>query len=140
MRVRVRHAMRSSTVYNKVPRPALSPAAAAALAAAAAADADTDADADADADTDAAPALSPDPALDLDPDPDPGPDPRPRPRSSPATRPRQVLEGYASGAEKRWIGYLGDQTLYTHLASRPGPGGLVYTLPCEWNRQVYLLD
>ena len=135
MRVRVRHAMRSSTVYNKVPRPALSPAAAAALAAAAAADADTDADADADAD----PALSPDPTL--DPDSGPGPDTRPRLRSSPATRPRQVLEGYASGAEKRWIGYLGDQTLYTHLAARPrsGPGGLVYTLPCEWNRQVYLL-
>ena len=113
--------MRSSTVYNRVRRPTLSSATAAAAALAAAADADTDADADADADL----ALSPDPALDPDPDPDPSP--------------RQVLEGYASGAEKRWIGYLGDQTLYTHLASRPGPGGLVYTLPCEWNRQVYLL-
>ena len=40
----------------------------------------------------------------------------------------------------RWIGFLGDQTLYTHLASSRGPrqGGLVYTLPCEWNRQVHV--
>ena len=135
--------MRTSNEYNRVRRPTLSSATAAAAALAAAADADVDTDADADADADLA--LSPDPALDLDPDPDPdldpgpGPDTRPRLRSSPAPRPRQVLEGYASGAEKRWIGYLGDQTLYTHLASRPGPGGLVYTLPCEWNRQVYLL-
>ena len=37
---------------------------------------------------------------------------------------------------KRWIGFLGDQTLYTHLAARPGVGGMVYTLPCEWNRQL----
>lgn len=47
------------------------------------------------------------------------------------------LDRYASGRDGRWIGWLGDQTLYTFLASdRPQ---LVYRMGCEWNRQLNTL-
>lgn len=45
------------------------------------------------------------------------------------------LDEHAAGLAKEWIGYLGDQSLYTQMA-----GGrwrqLMHTLPCEWNRQI----
>lgn len=55
-----------------------------------------------------------------------------------ASRPyAAALDEYASGRAGKWIGYLGDQTFYTHLATPGGPlARLVYTLPCEWNRQI----
>ena len=63
-----------------------------------------------------------------------------RPRARPSTvspNLRQVLDDYAAGTARKWIGYLGDQTFYTHLATPGGPlARLVYTLPCEWNRQI----
>ena len=47
------------------------------------------------------------------------------------------LDRYASGSDGRWIGWLGDQTLYTFLSSdRPA---LVYRMGCEWNRQLNTL-
>lgn len=45
-----------------------------------------------------------------------------------------ALDEHASGRGGRWIGWLGDQTLYTFLAAdRPQ---LVHTIGCEWNRQL----
>ena len=45
-----------------------------------------------------------------------------------------ALDWYAAGHDRRWIGYLGDQTLYSFLAaSHPA---MLYQLPCEWNRQL----
>jgi len=45
------------------------------------------------------------------------------------------LDEYAAGLTKEWIGFLGDQSLYTQMT-----GGvwrqLIHTLPCEWNRQI----
>lgn len=43
-----------------------------------------------------------------------------------------ALDYYASGA--RYIGYLGDQTLYSYMAGNHSD--LLYNLPCEWNRQL----
>mmetsp|Transcript_32643 Transcript_32643/g.85348 ORF Transcript_32643/g.85348 Transcript_32643/m.85348 type:complete len:272 (+) Transcript_32643:3-818(+) len=45
-----------------------------------------------------------------------------------------ALDYYASGADHRYIGYLGDQTLYSFMAS--SHADLLYRLPCEWNRQL----
>ena len=68
--------------------------------------------------------------------PSPNPNPNPNPNSNP--NPNPIPNSNPSLI--RWIGFLGDQTLYTHLASSRSPrqGGLVYTLPCEWNRQVHV--
>ena len=45
-----------------------------------------------------------------------------------------VLDYVASGHDGRRIGYLGDQTLYSFLAT--DFPHLFYRLPCEWNRQI----
>lgn len=45
-----------------------------------------------------------------------------------------LLDHVASGKDGRHIGFLGDQTLYTYLAADAPQ--LMYTLPCEWNRQI----
>jgi len=51
-----------------------------------------------------------------------------------STRYAQALDQYASGRDTRWLGYLGDQTLYSFMAySHPD---LFYNLGCEWNRQL----
>jgi hypothetical protein len=49
----------------------------------------------------------------------------------------RALDRYASGLDGRWIGWLGDQTLYTFLAS--DQPSLVYEMGCEWNRQLNTL-
>lgn len=45
-----------------------------------------------------------------------------------------ILDRVASGKDGRRIGYLGDQTLYSYLATDYPQ--LFYRLPCEWNRQI----
>jgi len=45
-----------------------------------------------------------------------------------------ALDLYASGSDRRYIGYLGDQTLYSFMAW--SHADLLYQLPCEWNRQL----
>ncbi|KAL1529306.1 hypothetical protein AB1Y20_000260 [Prymnesium parvum] len=44
----------------------------------------------------------------------------------------EALDYYASGP--RYIGYLGDQTLYSFMAV--SHSDLLFQLPCEWNRQL----
>lgn len=46
----------------------------------------------------------------------------------------EALDAYASGRAGRWIGFLGDQTLYSYMAHTHAP--LLYQLSCEWNRQL----
>lgn len=45
-----------------------------------------------------------------------------------------ALDLYASGRAGRWIGYLGDQTLYSYMAWTHA--AQMHVLPCEWNRQL----
>jgi xylosyl alpha-1,3-xylosyltransferase len=45
-----------------------------------------------------------------------------------------ALDHHANGADGRWIGELGDQTLYSFIAYSDPP--LVHILPCSWNRQL----
>ena len=45
-----------------------------------------------------------------------------------------ALDLYASGKAGRWIGYLGDQTLYSYMAWTHA--AQMHFLPCEWNRQL----
>lgn len=48
----------------------------------------------------------------------------------------EAIDRVASGEAGRYIGYLGDQTLYTFMAaSHPR---FFYNLPCQWNRQLSL--
>ncbi len=46
----------------------------------------------------------------------------------------EALDRYASGAAGKYIGYLGDQTLYSYMAV--SHADLMHRLPCEWNRQL----
>ena len=50
-----------------------------------------------------------------------------------------ALDRYATGRDGRWIGWLGDQTLYTMLAADPQYSHLMYRVGCEWNRQLNTL-
>ena len=45
-----------------------------------------------------------------------------------------ALDLYASGRSGKYIGYLGDQTLYSYMAV--SHADLVYRIGCEWNRQL----
>lgn len=47
-----------------------------------------------------------------------------------------ALDYYASGRGGTWLGYLGDQTLYSLMAYTHG--ALFHNLGCEWNRQLSL--
>ena len=47
-----------------------------------------------------------------------------------------ALDYYASGRGGTWLGYLGDQTLYSLMAYTHW--ALFHNLGCEWNRQLSL--
>ena len=55
-----------------------------------------------------------------------------RMRRSPAYA--AALDHYATGRGGAWLGYLGDQTLYSFMAY--SHGALFHSLGCEWNRQL----
>ena len=47
------------------------------------------------------------------------------------------LDSVASG-EQGYIGFLGDQTLYTRMTGNSSHSRFLYNLPCQWNRQLSL--
>ena len=49
----------------------------------------------------------------------------------------EALDRYASGAAGKYIGYLGDQTLYSWMSvNGSGAQHIFHVLPCGWNRQI----